>query len=154
VKIGRIPLGVVLVLGLLALARLGWSGYNYVRAINAMNRIDVTVDATATSRTDHFSLQVQIHNDSSLPLTVQSLQLNLYSTLPDSIGATYDPFTPLRVAPHSTARVSRDLTIPSPDKPAAVASASWRLRGEALVRLPGTGHYFSYAISVPWKVNP
>ena len=152
-KVGRIPLGLVLLVGLLALARLGWSGYNYVRAINAMNEISVTVESATTSRAGHVSLQVQIHNDSALPLTVQGLQLNLYGTGPDSIGATYDPFVPLRVAPHATARVTRDLTILDPAQTTDSSSERWRLRGEAVIRLPATGHYFRHAISVPWKVN-
>ena len=138
---------------MLALGRLSWSGYNYVRAIDAINQIGVTVDAAATPRPDHVTLQVEIKNNSALPLTVQSLSLDLYGSGTDSIGATYDPFDAVHVAAHSSAHVTRDLTIVEPDQTATRASTGWRLRGDVVFRLPLTGHYFSRAISVPLRVG-
>jgi hypothetical protein len=150
VQIGRLLLVTVLVAGMVSTVRLGWVTRDYVAALDALQRIEFVVTGVARPSPDQLVLQIEIRNQSSSWVDVQSLHLNAYGTGPTSLGATYEPFSAIRVEPRATMRVTRTVTLTRPDQ-VEEPSGPLRFSGQTLLRLPIGERYFAHQLQLSWE---
>jgi hypothetical protein len=150
VHVSRTLLVVVLVAGALATLRLAWVGRDYVTAIDTLQQVEFSVLDVTRTGPEHLVLTVQIRNGSGGWVDVQALHLNAYAQGSMSAGATYEAFTPRRVGPRSTERVTRTVTLVRHD---AVSDppGPLRFRGQALLRLPVSDRYFAHPLNLLWE---